>query len=317
MKKQYREITIMNAFLCLAVVMIHLTSAPLGQLIPKSVPHIIIFIINKVLCFCVPAFLFLSGFKLYNKHKNEKIKLKKFYGERLKKIVVPYVVAVIIYFVYFYIKGWVDFKALPEYLLLGTLSAHFYYIVIAVQCYLLFPLLKLVFKKFPKITLLLAFASTIIFNHYIIIPYGDRFIGTYLFYFILGFALTKFNIKKYYGSATLGMIFISAVHLYFSYLQMVDGAYYPYANLVNVAYVTTAIIAIYYTCMGIKKNFVYSFSKAISGVSYNVYLYHILVLSVLWYDFFPNFNLSVRDEFLVSTAIVNVLIILYGYIAER
>ena len=73
-----KEINFMNVILCFSVVMIHLTASPLATLRKDSIWYLIIFIINKALSFCVPAFIFLSGFKLYNKYKEEKINIKKY-----------------------------------------------------------------------------------------------------------------------------------------------------------------------------------------------------------------------------------------------
>ena len=77
-----KEINLMNVILCFSVVMIHLTSSPLAVLRKDSILYLIIFIINKGLCFCVPAFIFLSGFKLYSKYKEEKIDVKKFFARK-------------------------------------------------------------------------------------------------------------------------------------------------------------------------------------------------------------------------------------------
>lgn len=140
MKRELSKgITLMNMLLCFCVVAIHLTSIPLSQLAPDSFAYILVFAANKVLCFSVPAFIFLSGFKLYSGYGNRKMNLGKFYLRRVTKIVIPYVIAVLVFFVYFYAKKWVVAASLPEYIFLGTLVAHFYYVVIAVQLYVLFP----------------------------------------------------------------------------------------------------------------------------------------------------------------------------------
>lgn len=194
-KRNFKEITIMNAFLCFSVIMIHLTSSPVTNLTYGSLWHIIIFIINKSLCFCVPSFIFLSGFKLYHKYQNEKLNIKRFYISRIKKIVIPYVFCVAVYFLYFYIKKWVSVKDLPQYLFLGTLAAHFYYIVIAVQAYFVFPLLKYIFDRFPKTVMVLALICSICCLQFFRFNYTDRFLGTYIFYFVFGmfFANMKFT----------------------------------------------------------------------------------------------------------------------------
>ena len=84
MKKDiFKGVSLMNVFLCFCVVMIHLTSSPLGVLEINSLAHIFIFIVNKILCFSVPAFIFLSGFKLYSKYGDEKIDISEFFKKRV------------------------------------------------------------------------------------------------------------------------------------------------------------------------------------------------------------------------------------------
>lgn len=80
MKRELSKgITLMNMLLCFCVVAIHLTSIPLSQLAPDSFAYILVFAANKVMCFSVPAFIFLSGFKLYSGYGNRKMNLGKFY----------------------------------------------------------------------------------------------------------------------------------------------------------------------------------------------------------------------------------------------
>ena len=147
-KKELQEIKLMNVVLCLNVVMIHLTASPLGTLRKDSIWFFVIFLINKGLCFCVPAFLFLSGFKLYQKYQGEKINLKTFWYGRIKKIVVPYIIAFLVYFLYYFLKSWINLKELPQYFFLGTLVAHFYYIVIAIQAYFITSYSVVIFYNF-------------------------------------------------------------------------------------------------------------------------------------------------------------------------
>ena len=80
-----KEINLYNVILTLSVVLIHLTSTPVSTLQKDSIWYLIMFAINKSLCFVVPAFIFLSDFKLCNKYKNEKMDVKKFYLRKNKE----------------------------------------------------------------------------------------------------------------------------------------------------------------------------------------------------------------------------------------
>ena len=165
--KLQNGITLMNALLCLCVITIHLTSNPVVELLPFSVPHILIFAVNKILVFAVPGFLFLSGLKLYSQYGSRDFDVKQFYLRRFQKIAIPYGISMVAYFIYYYGKNWVSLHLFPVYLLLGTMVSHFYYIIIALQLYLLFPLLKKAVNRCPLATVSLSLVSTIIFYSFI------------------------------------------------------------------------------------------------------------------------------------------------------
>ena len=223
--KKFKEIPLMNSFLCFCVVMVHLTSDPVENLTFGTFWHTIIYITNRVLWFSVPAFLFLSGLKLYNKYTDIKIDLRRFYAGRLKKIVVPYVICVLVYFLYFFGKGWADVKSLPKYILLGTLVSHCYYIVIAVQAYIIFPLLKKVFDSFPRTVTFAALICSVVFVQFWRFEYTDRFLGTYLFYFVFGMFFAKYRIydkiKKVYPLCIAGYVVVAITHIGLLYKQSV------------------------------------------------------------------------------------------------
>ncbi len=318
--KQNNAISIINAFLCLCVCMIHITSAPLAEATAGSAFYVVVFLINKVLCFSVPGFIFLSGFKLFGKYCNKHIHWKSFFVTRIKKIVVPYVVSVLIYFVYFYAKKWVSLGELPRFLLLGTLAAHFYYVVIAVQLYVIFPLLKCLFEKHIYATVVSSLLCTVVFNHFVRFTYVDRFFGTYVFYFVLGMLFAK---HKQYKNSNLHLALwalcfaaAAAVHLYFSYISSLGVLVYKYGNLINIVYVTSAVCTIYGLCDRYvqKSKAMCTASKALGAVSYNVYLYHILIIFVLLYDIFPKFGLYAAQKLVIAFVVVYFCVFVYAYV---
>ena len=279
MKKTiYKEIVTMNALLCLGVVLIHLTSVPLTTLNPERALYVLFFAINRLLCFCVPSFIFLTGFKLYGKYGNEKVDLKQFFVGRVKKVVVPYIIAVAVYFVYLLYKNCVVMSEIPQYIFLGTLVAHFYYIIIAVQCYLLFPLLKNVFSKHPIWVSIAALACTVCFNEFVHFQYSDRFVGTYILYFVFGMLFKKYDlgrkVNKYYFITLAGYIFVSFIHIRLFYLQSLGQIMYHYASIANIVYVLFSIVFIYGTCLWIseKSKLIFTVSQAISNVSTCIYI---------------------------------------------
>lgn len=321
MKKEiHKEVVIMNALLCLGVVLIHLTSVPLATLNPERAIYVLFFAVNRLLCFCVPAFIFLTGFKLCGKYGDEKMDLKQFFAGRFKKVVVPYLIAVAVYFIYLWYKNSIVPAEIPQYIFLGTLVAHFYYIIIAVQCYILFPLIKNIFNKYPIWVSLAAVICTVCFSEFIRFPYSDRFVGTYLLYFILGMLFKKYDLgrkaNKYYLITLIGYIFVSLIHIRLFYLQALGKIMYHYASLANIIYVFFSIVVIYGTCLWIseKGKCIFNISQAISKVSYNVYLYHILVMFVMQYEVLSRIDVAPPAYFAASFVVVYGLIFIYSWL---
>lgn len=322
-ERKFKNINLMNVILCLSVVMIHLIASPLSMLRKDSIWYFIIFIINKSLCFCVPAFLFLSGFKLHNKYKDESIDIKKFYLGRIKKIVIPYIVSFLVYFIYLWSKKWINTKEFVEYFFLGTLVAHFYYIIIALQAYLLFPLLQKMFIKYDKILLVVSLICTILFQAFIFFEYLDRFVGSYIFYFVFGMYVAKYNKKikanQLLKRAIIPFIMIAIIHITFSYMANIGGLQYRSAPILNIIYVILAILILYSSCILIKgnNNKLNNLIEIINKNSYYIYLYHILIIFLLQNEVYYHFNLSIRYRFIISVVVVYLFILAFCMIKKK
>ena len=120
-----RKVSLMNIFMCLSVVLIHITSYPAEQFEKDSIWFLVFFTINRMLRFAVPCLVFLSGYKLYNRYKDEKVDIKRFYLGRVKKVVVPYIICYVIFFAYFYAKGWIEKNTFFKGLVLRRFSSTF------------------------------------------------------------------------------------------------------------------------------------------------------------------------------------------------
>ncbi len=310
--KKSKEITLLSAFLCLAVIMIHITASPATALEQGSVPHIFIYAVNRALSFAVPGFLFLSGFKLYAKYGQKKMAISEFVRGRILKIIVPYLIALAVYFVCKLAVGWATLSKIPEYIFLGTLEAHFYYIIIAVQLYILFPMLKAIFDRFPIPLTVLALASTVIFNQFVIFPYSDRFFGTYIFYFVLGMCYSRY--KPYLKSKAFGAIFtvltllVGGAHFTTLYFALWKVEYYRGCGVVSVMYFTLAITALISIAAWVtdKWDAVYKCARVLDAASYEIYLYHLLLVIFVERVIVPHLELTPRWQFVVS------FVLLYG-----
>ncbi len=321
--KKYKEMSLMSAFICLAVIMIHITASPVGALEWGSVPHILIFSVNRGLSFAVPGFIFLSGFKLYAKYGQKKMDLFEFFRGRLLKIVVPYLISVAVYFVCMYAVGWSTFAKIPEYIFLGTLAAHFYYIVIAVQLYILFPILKYIFDRFPIPLTVLSLASTVMLNQFFWFTYSDRFFGAYIFYFILGMLFARY--KPHSKSRVFTIIsttlfaLVGIVHISTYYLAIWRGEYYRLAGVVSVLYFTLAIAALISVGAWItsKCDVIYSYARVLDAASYEIYLYHLLLVIFIERFVTPRLGLTPRWQFVLSFAVLYGAAAVYSVIKNK
>ena len=179
------SVSLMNMLLCISVLVIHMSATPATTLIYGSIWHMLVYSANRALSFAVPGFIFLCGFKLFYGYAEKEIDLLRFFLGRAKKVVLPYIIAVLVFFAYYRFMGWASISGLPEYIFLGTLAAHFYYIIIAVQFYLLFPILKKLFLRAPIVFSIVSLVVSLFYRHIINFKYSDRFILTYIFYFAL------------------------------------------------------------------------------------------------------------------------------------
>ncbi len=312
-----KEINILNVLMCASVVIIHLTAGLVLELNHDSIWYMIFFTINKFFTFAVPAFLFLSGFKLFHKYKESQIDYKMFLIGRVKKVIVPYLICYAVYFFFYLSQNLATWDEFWPGLLLGKLVAHFYYIIIAIQFYLIFPLLLWLFNKNDKLLLLLSFICTIAFNQFLTFEYSDRFFGTYLLYFVLGMFIAKRNnseIKNRSIYILSGMlVVISVIHLYLSYLMSIEELWYRNSPIWQVVYSTLAILTLYCVCKKINDNKLDKIINFINPRTFNIFLYHILIINILQFVVYPNYNLGIKAQFIITTCVVMACFLLYCF----
>lgn len=326
MKAKLKEISLFNVLLCFFVILIHLTSTPLAHYNSASLIFILFYILNRALCFCVPAFLFLSGFKLRNKYAGDKFSVIKFYLGRLKKIVLPYLLAAVIYFSYYLYKNFYTLSAkdIFEGIILGKAAAHFYYIMIIVQIYLLFPLLINIFERFPKTLLIVSFISSFVFKQFVNWEYTYLFFASYIFYFVLGMYFAKYILassskKKFIITLCSGLLLFptGAYYIYRTYLSLTRQIPFYAAETFNLIYVSCAVILLYGILGAVSGKLgkkLQSFINVIGSSSYYIYLYHILLLQLLQFEFFTRVFVTAKINFLISFAVLYSVSIICAYL---
>ncbi|MFD0698659.1 acyltransferase [Paenibacillus sp. GCM10027628] len=147
------EIDFVRAIAIIAVILIHGTSA--ATLLPMGTgSQAIFFTLNRACLFTVPVFIWISGVVLfYNYYDRWDPPMSfLFWTKRLRRILVPYVLWSIFYYIYnqYMYHGKANFDAIYmlKLLLSGNASYHLYYMVIIVQFYILFPIIMTAVRKF-------------------------------------------------------------------------------------------------------------------------------------------------------------------------
>lgn len=295
------EISILNVLFCLMVLIIHTLSLGIVELDKSSWQFLSVYFPWKLCSVAVYGFIYLSGVKLFLKF-DRPFSAREFYTKRVKSILLPYVIAVTVYYAGFCVLGvypigvgqWLKF------ILLGNVAAHFYFIVALAQFYLLMPLWRMIVAKVNPVLALggalvinLLFWSSLhtIVSLGVIGQYTDRIFISYLFYWLLGCYIgryyDKFTLEVQENKYLLSLCFVIAALgcLHFYYYTMYGGLSYGYTEIWQHFYFVSAIMFLTMVSLKIKdRALIHTKMFAfLDRQSYNIYLWHMLVLLVCEY----------------------------------
>ena len=340
MKKRKSEISYMNILLFMGVIMIHVLSESVQQLPRDSAVYYLAFAFWRILLCAVPGFIFLSGLKLSLKPITD---WKRFYLRRFTAVVIPYLIWMPIYY-YFSCKlhyyseiGVRDFFIK---LIDGTSTAHFYFIIVIIQFYLLMPLWQLLTRRVHPIILLVlsavltgwsqAWIPVIVENNGLKLPLtNDRMITNYMLPWIAGCLcgasydrVRAALMKVRFGVYAVCIVLAAADICFVNYINR-TGLIYLQMYYVNMAYCITAIFALLAVFIRLTEHHEPGrFLMRLDKSSYYVYLVHLLVLMLAKYAldiYFP--SMGVLRRFAVFIPVVYVIPIaacmLYTWIKER
>ena len=143
MKRKITEVSVFEFFLCMFVILIHLLSEGVDTFPKWSFLSVLFSSMTRLATFAVPGFIFTSGLKLFYKYGDRKrFPYPRFLWDRVKKICIPYCIAIVLYYLVFV---WVievyqfSWDQLWYFLITGDISAQFYFVILILQFYLLMP----------------------------------------------------------------------------------------------------------------------------------------------------------------------------------
>lgn len=200
MKKFLTGFGLLRITCALAVLGIHVTARYVDLELP--------YVLNQFFRFTVPIFFLMSGYFLYRSDLigNRPIAVGKFYKTRLPKIVIPYLIWLVIYILYNNRHHMANLLNLDYVQILLTGYNHLYFLVIIIQLYLLYPVLRWLFKKNWEIpTLVTSIILTLCFQGvlylfklgitgivpYPMVKYNYLYFPTWLFFFVFGMYFAK------------------------------------------------------------------------------------------------------------------------------
>ncbi|HUW63662.1 MAG TPA: acyltransferase [Spirochaetia bacterium] len=152
-KQHINEVDYLRVIGLVSIVIIHSFGFYLAMPVTGPAARIFQELTVNVLRFGRYVFMFVTGVVLFYGYDGRKINITSFYRRRLKNIFIPYAVWTAIYLlidrwsniIYWSNAG--DFVITwAENIVSGKAYSHLYYIVVAIQFYLLFPLLLAIFK---------------------------------------------------------------------------------------------------------------------------------------------------------------------------
>ena len=293
MKKKVNELNIHRAIACISVVLVHISAGLIFLGTTGLEMKFLLSFINRSLKFTTPTFIFISGFILFYVYQNREINYLSFWKKRLGVILGPYILWTIFYYGYFILTGAYNFswEFFFEKLIFADMVYHLYFILIITQFYFLFGVFRYLFVKFNShILILIFFLSNLLFMNNFYFKYVDRFFMQYIFFFALGFYLSKnyqeFKPKILANKFIITLSYLSACGIYafqFIYMSVLNKPLFSGQTVNNICFIFSLISIIFYLLVSIKieegqLDYLKRFFYKVSDGSYYIYLSHPFVL---------------------------------------
>ncbi|MGN1116584.1 MAG: acyltransferase family protein [Candidatus Ornithomonoglobus sp.] len=261
--------------------------------------------------------------------------------KKIKIIYIPYIIAVIIYYLFFvYILDYFpfSFKELFGYMLRGNVAAQFYFVIVIMQFFILYPVWKYISNKNPVIVMTISVILTVVLGLYMIFIIDKLFNGyyfdsidslftTYLMYWAGGIFAGKYY-KKFIGFVNKRAVIISVV---FAVCAIADAiTFYMYKiyilpprhlNVIHAAYCISAILFCMMLCYKMRNKRI-KFIDIIDRASYYIYLYHVLFIFIIDYLLqqlhieIPSTTGMFALRFLITYSVIFIFAKIYCYVIK-
>lgn len=278
-------------------------------------------IIRSVVLIGLPMFVVLSGALILNS-KEEPIGI--FYKKRLKRILIPYFLYHIIYFVFniYYAVGEISISKIPNYILKiikGPIYEHLWFVYMIIGLYLCSPFLKKMCKNMNEKDLnnLFYFLTSVIIIRNLLplininIGITDIIFEGWITYYLLGYIMTNTNLFNNHKNIFYFLGIISLI------ISIIENRY----HLLNISSLYTFSILMYFQVIvvfmfftNLKLNLDSKKRKillTLSKYSFEVYIVHGAIMNLLSR---ANSRLNLFNEGLLYNILFIFFVILFSYI---
>jgi peptidoglycan/LPS O-acetylase OafA/YrhL len=318
-------VTLFETVLCLFVIFVHVAAGFIDADDTYGRFTRLMFVCRKLLSFSMTGFVFMSALKQTVKYESEPFHYGRFLLSRLRRVYARYIIWVVIYYAYFaWSAHYFPFDAvqLLTYILNGTLVAHFYFIIIIMQFYLLTPPLSLFARKAgPSLGLAVALIVTVasvhlgrLYSSALTPMSADYFSPLYTVYWMLGvycgqnLAVFERFTKRRAVPLIAAYCAVAAVHMTMSYRQFIGVSAYDAGEYMQILYRLSAIPAFFALLGTVAPRLGKTARRAIDSLhalTFPVYLSHILVIQLavrVINENYPEMRPSVRFIFIAAAA---------------
>jgi peptidoglycan/LPS O-acetylase OafA/YrhL len=291
-------VTVCETALCLFVIFLHVAAGYIGGGVSGRFSKLMLVGIH-FLSFAMPGFVFMSALKHALKYEAAPLEYGRFILGRLRRVYLPYALWTAVYYAFFaFIAHYFPFRFgdLLVYILNGTLSAQFYFVIIVMQFYLIAPLLTRFARRarpaFGLAAALLITAAAKYFQKYFPAEHmpmpADYFFPMYMIYWMLGVycGLHFENFARFAKKRAPWLIAafaaVAALHLPMMYRAAMGASSYRLSEYVHILYRSCAIIALFAAAETLRPlgGKLARAAESLHARTFSVYLSHVLVLVI-------------------------------------
>lgn len=259
---------------------------------------------NGISRFCIPIFFICSGILLLPwseiKDKGE------YYKKKFLRIFLPYTILVSLMVIYFNASIWTYLKVLFN----GQALAPFYFIIVLLQLYLVYPILSKYRRKkyFLIVTFLISFVSALVFDP--VVVFGAVIFVKFLFFFAYGIYMRDYFLCNTRPKKQEIQMWLVIIFFYILILFFWPQIYYNFRLFYGLAIFN--LLYYYRDALASRLNRSYKALSSVGVYSLWIFLFHFLIEKLI-YELFIDWQIN----FYLSFILIILFTLLFSYLLAR